>query len=119
MGVQKLFEEFVKLCKPIFEVNRSIDATSPALLEAGNVPPRKITPQTHHDQVPQGLSGPPEIGSFTSLVQDALSIPEAGDHVVSGITFPDLSTLEENELLAELYSTHPSIGWIDGNWSIS
>ncbi|KAL0766918.1 hypothetical protein CaCOL14_010489 [Colletotrichum acutatum] len=119
MGVQKLFEEFVKLCKPIFEVNRSIDAIPPALPETGNLPPQKTTPHTHHNRVSQGLSSPSEIVSFTSLVQDALSVPVAGEHAVSGITFPDLSTLEENELLAELYSTHPSIGWIDGNWSLS
>ncbi|KXH26761.1 hypothetical protein CSAL01_00307 [Colletotrichum salicis] len=31
MGVQKLFEEFVKLCAPIFEMNKSIGATSPVL----------------------------------------------------------------------------------------
>ncbi|KAK1624339.1 hypothetical protein BDP81DRAFT_502080 [Colletotrichum phormii] len=118
MGVQKLFEEFVKLCTPIFDRNKSIDATSPALPETRGSSPHRTGSQLHHNRMSQGLSGPPEIGSFTSLIQDALSIPAAGDHVVSGITFPDLSTLEENELLAELYSTQPSIGWIDGNWSI-
>lgn len=31
-------------------------------------------------------------------------------------TIPDFSSLDEHDLLTELYNTQPSIGWIDAPW---
>ncbi|KAK1675372.1 hypothetical protein BDP55DRAFT_715536 [Colletotrichum godetiae] len=66
MGVQKLFEEFVKLCTPIFDKNKSIDIASPALLETRGSSPQRTGSQLHHNRMSQGLSGPPEQGTMRS-----------------------------------------------------
>lgn len=125
LGVQRLFEVFNSLCRPIFEKENGVkDARPSTRLEEGDPRTSLKSSQTQQQhQVNMSRDpGPLWTNPFHTIAEDGI-IPlingtRASDSAPIGesITVGEHGLLEEDGLLAELYSMQPSIEWIDGVW---
>lgn len=122
MGVQKLFEGFMVLCKPTFRKD-SRTQTSSVVQEATQSTARGASPPSAQgsSQVLEAseqnrVAVPWWTNPFATIAEeDADNAWSSANGHSSGV-IPDFSSLDEHDLLTELYNTQPSIGWIDAPW---
>lgn len=118
MGVQRLFEGFTDLCRPIFQ-GSALNASNPQVSSRPTNDARSPQQSSGHDlpeaELPSSI-GPVWNNPFTLNNNGGSGTNWAAPQASGPAPLAHLSTLEEHDLLAELYSTQPSIGWIDGIW---
>lgn len=107
MGVQRLFEGIIGICKTVYEQSHATLDISRADVQA----PMERTGQS--STCTTSFSPVGEEAAIVSMSRAPFPHDAPSDDLQPSNM---LLTLEESQLLAELFSTQPSIGWIESNW---
>lgn len=109
MGVQKLFEGIVSICQTVYEKSHATLDISGADVQA----PVARTGQSSPYATSFSPAGEGEASISMSRAPSSHDAP-SDDLQPSNM----LLTLEDSQLLAELFSMQPSIGWTENHYSL-
>ena len=116
-GIRKLFEAFVSLCKPVVRGGSFSEEgraqRTPTFSQVGNGLSQNIEDRTARSiEDMEGVGTQDWANPPAGLSDDIISYLDTFQAVnVEGISH--INTMGEQELMAELYHTQPSIRWID------